>query len=259
MKRFQIVSVVALALSLSACADWMNKDKEEENPFKGMTAKQLYTASQQELKKKQYNSAAQRLEAIETMYPFSNYAQRSQMKLIYAYYNSEDYPSAAATAERFIHLYPRAKHVDYAYYMKGMSNFKQNRGALARILALDESERDPGSQTQAYLDFSTLVQRFPESRYKPNALQHMIYLRNMLAKYELNVSNYYFKRKMYVAAIERSNFLIKNYSQAPSTKEALVVLYHANKALGFNDAAQDAMTVYQANYHTNVMQPIRYS
>lgn len=251
MKRVQVLVLVGLLVALSACSKWMDKETEEKNPFQGMTAKQLYLESKNALKKQQYETAAKRLEALENMYPFSDYAERSQLKLIYAYYQSEDYLSCAATAERFIHLYPRAKHVDYAYYMKGMANFKQTRGAFAKFLPLDESQRDPGTQIKAYTDFATLVQRFPNSRYKPSALQHMIYLRNLLAKYELNVSQYYFKRKMYVAAIERSSYLVKNYPQAPTAQTALSVMYHANRALGLNKSADEAMTVYQATYHTN--------
>lgn len=252
MKRIQMLFLVSL-ITLSACSKWANKDDEENNPFKGMTAKQLYAESQKALKKEEYATAAKRLEAIESMYPFSDYTESSQMELIYAYYKNEDYPSAAATAERFIHLYPRAKNVDYAYYMRGLANFQQTRGVFAKSLPMDESWRDPGTQNQAYMDFSVLIQKFPNSKYKANALQRMIYLRNMFAQHELNVSQFYFKRKMYVAAIERSSYLVKNYPQAPSAQKALAVMYHANLALGLKKAAEDAMAVYQATYHTDKM------
>lgn len=253
MKRVQILFLVGLLISLTSCAKWWDKDDEEKNPFQGLTAKQLYTDSQKALKKEQYATAAKRLEAIEAMYPFSDYTERSQMDLIYAYYKNEDYPSAAATAERFIHLYPRAKNVDYAYYLKGLSNFQQTRGVFAKILPMDESWRDPGTQSQAYLDFAELIQKFPNSKYKANSLQRMIYLRNMFAQHELNVSQYYFKRKMYVAAIERASFLVKNYPQAPSAQTALIIMYDANMALGLKKAAEDAMAVYQDTYHTTKM------
>ena len=118
------------------------------------------------------------------------------------------------------------------------------------MLPMDESWRDPGTQTQAFLDFSIFVQKFPDSKYKPNALQRMIYLRNMFAQHELHVSHFYFKRKMYVAAIERSSHLVKNYPQAPSAQKALVIMIKANQALGLNQAADDAMKVYEATYHT---------
>lgn len=256
MKRIQMLLLVGLIVSLSACKTWWNKDDEDKNPYKGMTADQLYTESQNDLRKKEYASAIKHLEAIETMYPFSDYTENSQMELVYAYYKNEDYPSAAATAERFIHLYPRAKNVDYAYYMRGMANFQQSRGVFAKMLPLDESWRDPGTQTQAYSDFAILIQKFPDSKYKANALQRMIYLRNMFAQHELNVSKFYFKRKMYVAAIERASYLVKNYPQAPSVQSALVIMYDSNIALGFNKAASDAMAVYQATYHTTKMERV---
>lgn len=250
MKRIQVIFLAGLIIALSACSKWA-KDDEDKNPYKGMTAKQLYSASQTSLKKQEYVTAAKQLEAMEVMYPFSDYTEQSQMDLILAYYKSEDYPSAAATAERFIHLYPRAKNVDYAYYMRGLANFQQTRGVFAKVLPLDESWRDPGTQTQAFVDFATLIQRFPNSKYKANAMQRMIYLRNMFAQHEFNISHFYFKRKMYVAAIERSSYLVKNYPQAPSVQKALVIMYRANMALGLKKAADDAMTVYQATYHTS--------
>lgn len=255
MKRIQVLFLVGLIATMSSCSKW-NKDDDEKNPYKGMTAKQLYSASQKSLKKEEYATAAKQLEAMESMYPFSDYTEQSQMQLIYAYYQNEDYPSAAATAERFIHLYPRAKNVDYAYYMRGLANFQQTRGVFAKVLPLDESWRDPGTQTQAFLDFATLIQKFPDSKYRANALQRMTYLRNMFAQHELNVSQYYFKRKMYVAAIERANYLVKNYPQAPSAQKALVIMYNANMALGLKKAADDAMVVYQATYHTSNMERV---
>lgn len=252
MKRIQTLFLISLLLSLTACAKWWGSSNDDDNgPYKGMTAKQLFTDAQQALAKEQYDSAAKRLEALESMYPFSDYAEKAQMDLIYAYYKKGDYPSSAATAERFIHLYPRAKNVDYAYYMKGLANFQQTRGTMAAALPLDESWRDPGSQSQAYSDFATLIQKFPESRYKASALQRMIYLRNMFAKRELNTSEYYYVRKMYVAAAERSSFLVRNYPQAPSAQRALAILYNANMALGLKKAADDALAVYRATYHSN--------
>jgi outer membrane protein assembly factor BamD len=252
MKRIQGVILLSMIVCLSSCK-WWNKEDEDKNPYAGMSANQLYTKAQHSLKKEQYATASKQLEAIETMYPFSDYTENAQMELMYAYYKNEEYPAASATADRFIHLYPRAKHVDYAYYMKGLADFQQTRGVFAKILPMDESWRDPGTQSQAYLDFATLIQKFPNSPYKANSLQRMIYLRNMFAQKELNISQFYFKRKMYVAAIERSSHLVKNYPQAPSAKTALAIIYEGNKRLGLNNAAHEAMTVYEATYHTNRM------
>ncbi len=252
MKRVKLLLLISVLLSLTACKHWWGgDDDEDDNPYKGMTAEQLYKESKQELSKKSYSNAIKRLEALDTMYPFNDYAEQAEIDLIYAYYKKEDYPSAAATAERYIHLYPRAKNVDYAYYMKGLSNFQQTRGTLANMLPMDESWRDPGTQSQSYSDFATLVQKFPDSKYKPNALQRMIYLRNMFAQRELNTATYYYDRKMYVAAEERASYLVKTYPQAPSAQSALSIMYYSNLALGLNAAANDALAVYRDTYHVN--------
>lgn len=251
-KQLKLLLVLAMLVALTACKHWWGgADDEDSNPFQGIPAKQLYADAKQAMSKKEYTSAIKRLEALDTMYPFNDYAEQAEIDLIYAYYKKEDYPSTAATAERFIHLYPRAKHVDYAYYMKGLANFNQTRGALANMFPMDDSWRDPGTQSQAYSDFATLIQKFPASRYKPNALQRMIYLRNMYAQRELNASIYYYERKRYVAAAERASYLVKTYPQAPSAEGALSILYYANRALGLNQAAEDALKVYQATYHAS--------
>ena len=41
-----------------------------------------------------------------------------------------DHASAEAAADRYIHSYPASPHVDYAYYMRGLSNYYQNMGVL---------------------------------------------------------------------------------------------------------------------------------
>lgn len=251
MKSVSLVTILILSFLTASCTSWWKKaDDDINSAYRGMSAKQLFDAARTDIKNKQYISASKKLEAMDSLYPFSDYAEQAQYDLIYAYYQNEEYPSAAATAERFIRLYPRAKNVDYAWYMKGLANFQQVRGVFSKVLPMDESWRDPGTQEQAYADFGTFIQKFPNSRYRDNALQRMIYLRNMFAQRELNNAKYYYKRKIYVAATERANYLLRNYPQAPSAQEALALVYHANTALGLHAAAKDALQVYEATYHS---------
>ena len=227
MKHIQRMLLALLFLGLlSSCKHWWDGSQDEDqSPFQGVPPKELYSDAKKSLNKKQYTEAIKKLEALETLYPFNDYAEEADMDLIYAYYKKDDFSSASATAEHFIHLYPRSKHVDYAYYMKGLSDFNQTRGNLANILPLDRSQRDPGTQSQAYSDFASLVQRFPNSRYAANALQRMVYLRNMFAQRELNASLYYYHRQMYVAAEERAIYLIKTYPQSLYIVNDIVLVY----------------------------------
>lgn len=251
MKAIKYLVVLGLLISSVGCKNFFAASEETDEGsgiYKGQSAKQLYTDARAALDKKDYTGAIKRLEAMETMYPFHDDAEAAELALIYAYYEKEEYPAAAAASERFIHLYPRAKRVDYAYYIKAMSNFHQARGPVATLLPMDQSWRDPGTQSQAYSDFATLIQMFPRSEYKANAQQHMIYLRNMFANLELNVAKYYYERRRFVAAAERASYLIQTYPQATSVQEALGVLYYANLALKLTQAADDALNVYAKTY-----------
>lgn len=248
--RLSIAGLVIL--SLVGCKNFL---KQDDNPFKDLSADELYAEAQKALKKHEYTSAIKRLEAMDSMYPFHDKTEQAQLELIYAYYEKEDFGSCSATAERFIHLYPRSNKVDYAYYMKGMANFRQLRGALAEFAPMDLAWRDPGTQSQAYSDFATLVERYPHSKYTPNAKQRMIYLRNLFAGREMHIANYYYYRQMYVAASERANYVVRNYAQSSSARPALGLMYYAYLKLGMMEAAQDALAVYQSTYHCMPKKP----
>lgn len=231
-------------LILTGCA----KSDEDDSIFKGMSAKKIFNVAEEALVDEDYTKAIRYYQGLDARYPFSEYSQQGMLDSIYAYYENGDAALAAATADRYIHLYPRSEHVDYAYYMKGLSDFDQPRGTLAKVLPLDASYRDPGTQLQAYTDFAILVKRYPSSKYTPDARQRMIYLRNMFAQSELNVADFYMKRKMYVAAANRASYIIENFQQAPQVEQALVILVQANRELNLNQSADEALTVLKASY-----------
>lgn len=246
--QYRLVVLLMMMFILSGMLLGCSKSDEEDKAFKGMSAKQIFSEAETALADEDNSKAIRYYEALDAMYPFSEYSQQGMLDSIYAYYENGDTALAAATADRYIHLYPRSDHVDYAYYMKGLADFDQPRGSLAKVLPFDVSSRDPGTQLQAYSDFSMLVTRYPNSPYTPDARQRMLYLRNMFAQSELNVAEFYMKRKMYVAAANRASYLVETYPQAPQTEKALVILVKADRALSLNQAADDAMKVFAASY-----------
>ena len=233
-----------LLLLLLSCV----KSDDPDSVYKGMSAKQIFDSAEKALADKSYGDASKRFEGLDAMYPFSPYSERALRDLVYTYYQQDDYISASATASRYIHLYPRSQHVDYVYYMKGLADFEQTRGAFAKFFPMDISYRDPGTQEEAYHDFETLLRLYPKSAYAGDAHQRMVYLRNLFAKQELNVAEFYMTRKMYVAAASRASGLVKNYQEAPQTERALEIMVESNRALGLKEAAEDALRVLQNTY-----------
>lgn len=245
MKISRLVFVICLVLGLSACSSTPKNDNEL---YSGVPAKQLFKAGEEAMANQDYDFAVKQFESLDAQYPFSKYSQQAQLDVIYAYYKSGDRASAVAAADRYIRLYPRSKHVDYAYYIKGVANFYQDRGIFTKFLPIDQSWRDPGTSLNAYDDFATLIRRFPDSPYVVDARQRMIYLRNMFAQRELHIGNYYYKRRAYVAAANRATYLLNNYHQAPQAEKALVLLIKADRKLGLKKPAADALATLRMNY-----------
>ena len=102
-----------------------------------------------------------------------------------------------------------ALHADYAYFMLGLSNYYHNLGVFERIFTIDLATRDLTQVKKSFEAFSTIVKVYPQSPYAPAAHQYMVYLRGVLANHELEVAQYYYNRKAYVAAADRANTVVE--------------------------------------------------
>ena len=235
-------------LILTACAG--TQDPAEK--YKGFSAEKLYWQGITAMKKTAYKDAIEKFEALDARYPFGEYAEKEQLYIIYAYYRDGDYPEALAATERFIHLHPDSKHVDYAYYMQGMMNYEQNWGIFERYFkASDLSERDLQPAKKSLVEFGTLVRSYPNSAYRGNAIQFMIYIRNLLANKNVEIAQFYLDRKAYIAASNRATDVILHYDGSPSVEEALVVAIKANQAMNLDNVADMYIDVLKLNFPDN--------
>lgn len=242
-----ISAIVFLTLFvLSGCSLWGGKDKKSE--AENWSVDRIYREARDALDTGYYSRAVEYYEVLETRYPFGKYAQQALLDLAYAYYKDEEPEQAIAAADRFLRLYPQNEGVDYAYYIKGLSNFSRGQSISHRFLPTDEAQRDTGASQLSFNDFSELVRRFPNSNYAPDAVKRMQYLKNNLAKHEVYVAHYYMRRGAYVAAANRARYVIENYEKTPAVPDALIVMAKAYKVLEMNDLANDAMRVLKLNY-----------
>ncbi len=247
--RFLALLLLSASLLLTGCA-WMGFGDDEETPeTQGYTEKDFFNQIQKDMEAENWLSASQNLEALEAQFPFGDYAEQAQLELIYVYYKMQDHQAAIAAADRFIRLHPQHPNVDYAYYLKGLAYYSQNRGFFDNFLPRDETKRDPGDTARnSFAAFSELLNKFPESSYTPDARQRMIHLRNLLARQEIHVANYYFVRGAYLAAANRGRYVIENFQQSPAVPDGLAVMAQAYHLLGMQDLSNDAAQLLAANY-----------
>lgn len=244
IKYGRLSALILVLTSLVGCAS----TSDPADAYKGESAEQIFQKGEKDMRDHSYRDAVKRFEALDVQYPIGRNTEIAQLQIIYAYYMTDEYALAEASASRFIHSHPTDPHVDYAYYMRGLSNYFQNLGVFERIFAIDLAKRDLTQIKKSYDDFAALVERFPESRYAPAAHQYMIYLRNVLANHELQVAQYYYDREAYVAAANRATLVVRHYQGAPAVADALVIMARSYRALQLKPNEQEVMEVLQYNY-----------
>ncbi|MCX7125879.1 MAG: outer membrane protein assembly factor BamD [Gammaproteobacteria bacterium] len=246
MKKIILLLLLCSVALLSACSS--NELHDSFSAYRNQTAAQLYNSSKSELIKGHPNQAIKKLEALNALYPFGAYAEQGLVNLIYAYYENDNADEALATADRYLNIYPRGAYSDYVYYMKGVIAFKQGFTWLQRKWGVNRAHRDLSNLKTAYLSFNELVTNFPTSPYVPDALARMRYIRNLFAEKELDVAQFYFDRKAYVAAANRASEIVVHYDRSPYVIPALSIMVKSYRKLGMTEMADNTMKIFQASY-----------
>ncbi len=249
--RKSLLIVALCALFLQGCALWPFGKKDQsgsEEEDAGVTEQLLYEHAQRSLLVGNYLDGIERLELLESHFPFGRYAEQAQLELIYANFMRTDFDGAIVAADRFINLHPQHPNADYAFYMKGLSSYQRDRGFFDRLLGTPEPLRDVSSARQAFIDFESFLSLYPESLYATDAQLRMIYLRNVIAEAELNVAMFYMDRDAWVSAINRARNVVENFPKSAAVPRALAIMVEANHKLELPEAADDALEILALNF-----------
>ena len=233
--RAVLLALLAVVLPLAGCSSTPSDQAPQT------TAELLYKDARDEIDSGNYAAAAKTLERVEGLAAGSLLAQQALLDLAYINWRSGERAQALIAVERFIKLNPSSPALDYALYLRGLINFNDTLGLMGSLAGQELSERDQRASRDAWEAFKQLVDQFPESRYTPDAQQRMDYIVNSLAEYEVHVARYYFRRGAYVAAANRAQQAITQFSQTPSVEEALYILsasYNKLEMPALRDAAE---------------------
>jgi len=214
----------------------------------GWSPNRLYSEAKDEMNAGSFDKAVGLLEKLEGRAAGTLLAQQAQLDKAYAHYRAGEPVLAQATLDRFMKLHPASPALDYAMYLKGVVNFNDDLGFLSFLTRQDLSERDQKAAKESFEAFKEIINRFPESRYTPDARMRMTYIVNALAEYEVHVARYYYKRGAYLAAINRSQTALADYREVPALEEALFIMVKSYDALGMTQLRDDTRRVLEASY-----------
>lgn len=245
MRRIFFVCVLVASL-LTGCSETYKSDPYSS--YRKYTAVDLFHKAQISIRKERFSDAVDQLEAMDAMYPFGPYAERSQLDIIYAYYKNSDATSAIVAADRYTHLYPRGQHVDYALYMRGLSSFEVGRSWLQRKLKVNLAERDTDTLRQAFVAFSTLRRQYPHSIYTASAQHYLVMIRNMMSERYLYVAKHYWRLGAYMACANRAAALVQHYEGTLFVPDALGLMVRSYRKLGLTQLAKQSLHVLASTY-----------
>lgn len=238
------LAAVLLAAMLAGCGLFGSKLDEQKN----WSAEQFYNAAKEQLDQKNWEQAAKLYEQLESKYPYGRFAQQGQLEIAYAYYKQGEQAQAIAAAEKFVKLHPNHPHVDYALYVKGLANFREDLGLFGRLVKQDLADRDAKSARESFETFKELVTRFPESRYADDSRARMAYLTEALARHEVKVARYYISRGAFLAAANRAQDVLVHFPRSSARREALEIMVESYDRMGLADLRDDAKKVLAKNY-----------
>jgi len=243
------LAALLLAVALGGCSLF----KDDTDKRKDWTATQFYQAAKEEFDAKNWEAAIKLYEQLESKFPYGRFAQQAELEVAYAYFKQGETAQALSALDKFVKLHPNHPNLDYAIYLKGLVNFKEDLGILARWISQDLADRDPKAARESFEAFKDLVTRFPDSRYAPDASERMAYLVEALARHEVRVAQYYLSRGAYVAAISRAEDAITRFPNSPTHREALDVMVEAYDRMGMAELRDDSRKVLAKNYPADKM------
>jgi outer membrane protein assembly factor BamD len=241
-QRVLLACVLSLATLLGACSSDPKKLSENNDVGK------LYEEAREEASAGANERAIKLFERIEGLAAGTLLAQQAQLERAYLHFKQRENAQALATVERFLKLHPTSPAADYAYYLQGLINFNDDLGLFGSLIGTDLAERDQQAARSAYQSFKQLVERYPSSKYAPDARLRINYIINSLAAHEVHVARYYFRRGAYVAAVNRAQQALVDFRGVPAAEEALYLMAASYDKLGLTALRDDTWRVLQTNY-----------
>ena len=239
-KLYTLALIIVITQLTSACSLF----SKEEEPIRSVET--YFQRGHDALNDSSWDLAIKEFEKLRSVYPYGAWSEQASLELAYAYYRNNEPQSAVRELEEFIRMYPRHERLAYAMYLKALSRESITRSFLDNYIS-DPARRDSEPLRQAYQDYVNLIQRFPNSEYAGEAKLRLVRLRNGLARHEMQVAEFYFERKAWLAASKRAQYVLENYPQTPSSQRALQIMAKSYDALNLTTSANEVKEVMKLN------------
>jgi len=228
MRRLNFVLAAGLALCMWACA------AHQQTP----TGENYYSLGQQAFATHDYKGSVIYFQKLIDQYPFSPYAEDAELKIGLSHYQLQHYAEAISSLGDFEKMHPTSKQIELASYYLAMAHYDQ----------IGRADQDQSNTEQALQQFEIIERRYPETGFAALAHQQISVCREMLARHQLLIGDFYYKRANFRAAESRLAELMQKWPDTPVGDEALYQLGTTLEKEGKKYSAAQAFTAVVLHY-----------
>lgn len=221
------LTAAVCALALAGCA--------ARKPPSGQN---YYAKATKEYNDHFYQPAIDDYQKLIDQYPFSPYSEEAELKIGLAYYKSHNYAESIGTLNDFLRMRPTSKYVEDASYYLAMAHYDQ----------IGRPDQDQTHTELALEQFQTIERRFPESNFAQLSHEQVAICRELLARHEYLIGDFYFSRSNYKAAESRMAELMALYPDTPIAPDALEHLARTLEKQGKKYSAAQAFMAIRDTY-----------
>ncbi|MBL4817690.1 MAG: tetratricopeptide repeat protein [Deltaproteobacteria bacterium] len=181
--------------------------------------KVVYEDAEKAFANKEYERAVKQFEEVRSKYPYSKYAALSDLRLGDVFFEQERWLEAADAYDFYLKFHPR--HENNAFAAFRIAKAYVNAKPKDFFLFPKSFLRDQSSTEDALFAIDRFLSRYPEHESAKEALAMKIKLRSEMAKRDLNIAEFYIKRKKLEGAKFRLKYVQETYSDTPEAELAL--------------------------------------
>lgn len=237
MVRRLVIICVALCLSCS------HSGVKKEN-----TAEDLYHRADKELEGrrllwlipvKDYQAAIEGFKKVIDLYPYSPWAVKAELRIADATLQKGEYLEAVNLYKEFQKKHPTNEDIPYVIYQIGAS-YLSYQDSLSLVGGIPY-DRDLVAVENALVEFGYLSESYPSSPYSEKAREKAAVCRDLIAKHDIYVGDFYYSRQEYQAALPRYRKAEDEDPGSPLAEKALYYLARCYARLGETDRARETL------------------
>ena len=232
-KCLTILKIFSVVILLSNCTT--TKSNKEISQLSDLD---IYSKGLASLKKGNLSEAIIAFDDVFINYPFSSLSSKSEIMSAYSLYQNNEIKKAVVKLSSYIEMNPKGKLTEYAHYLLAMCYYAQ----------VSNENRDPSATIKSLKYFKLIITKYPNTDYAKDAKLKIHFLRNALAKNELNIGKFYLKKGAPGSSIKRFKSILQNYQNTSIIPETLYRLSEAFLMIGLKDEAIKSNALLDYNF-----------